>query len=169
MTSHLGQNPTDHVVLEMVLGVTGGFGTHRVEFVRTGPNGDQIPSPSPGGFRVPRDTMLVITDVDWQYANGGPGSMQTFRLDPLSGPRAGYGARVFESAVVLGPQGSGGASIAMTSGFAISPGARIGADATPGPFAPGAVQHCLLRGYLTPNVRYWLPRSVIDVLKRFTP
>jgi hypothetical protein len=152
VTTHLGQNPLDHVVLEIVGGMNGGYGPEKLDFVRNGPDGTRVSAPSPGSFRVPVGKLLVITDVDWQYAHGTPGDMQIFRLfaDPLSSSSPpGSGLRVFESAIVLGPQGSGGASIAMTSGFTISSKARIGADVFPGPTGLGGLQHVLLRGYLT--------------------
>ena len=152
MTSHLGQNPLDHVVLEIVMGMNGGYGPEKIDFVRNTADGTRAPAASPGAFRVPTGKVLVITDVDWQYAHGNPGDMQIFRLfaDPLSSTTSpSHGLRVFESAIVLGPQGSGGASIAATSGFAISSKARIGVDMFPGPLAQGGLQHCLLRGYLT--------------------
>ena len=81
-----------------------------------------------GQFRVPEGSALVITDVDWQYANESkPGTMQVFRLftAPLASDNA-TGSRVFESAIVLGPDRSGGASVAMTAGFVVSSKARIG-------------------------------------------
>jgi hypothetical protein len=151
MVSHLGQNPWEHVMLEIVMGMTGGYGPLAIEFVRTTADGVKAPGPPPGGLRVPSRKLLVITDVDWQYANGNAGQMQVLRLflDPLAGPTAGLGERVFESAVVLGPKGEAGRSEAMTAGFTVSSKARIGVDVVPGPTGPGKLQHLLLRGYLT--------------------
>jgi hypothetical protein len=100
----------------------------------------------PEGFRVPNGEVLVITDVDWQYA-GSPGSSQTFRvfIKPLKD--VGAGRRVFESTITLDREGRGGVSEAMTTGFIVSSNVRLAVDTTPG---GGQLQHALLRGYLMP-------------------
>ena len=155
MSTHLGQNPQDHVVLELVGGVLGGYGNAQLDWYRTLPNGTREIGAGPGGqFRVPLGSWLVITDVDWQYETTAspPSTMQIFRLFvvPLAstGP-SDPGLRVFESAVVLGPLSSGGASVAMTAGFVVSPDARIGVDVFPGPEGPpGGIQHAIIRGYV---------------------
>jgi hypothetical protein len=152
MSSHLGQSVVDHVVLSLVGGVKGGYGPSKLDWMRIFADGSHG-----GQFRVPKGAALVVTDVDWHYAHeSAPGMMQVFRLfiAPLSpGPGEGEtGYRVFESAVVLGPDRSGGASVAMTAGFVVSSKARIGVDVLPGPLGPpGGVQHSILRGYLTPE------------------
>jgi hypothetical protein len=98
--------------------------------------------------------MLIITDVDWQYVapdrGVSAGKMQVFRLfvenlaDTLSS------RRVFESPIVLSAEGEGGASVSMTSGFVVSPAARICPDVVPGPSGPPfGIQHAILRGYLS--------------------
>jgi hypothetical protein len=133
----------------MVMGMTGGFGPHLIDFVRINADGVTVSGPGGKGYRTPKKKMLIITDVDFQYANGTPGDLQTFRLmlEEIGG--SGPPNRVWESGIVLGPKGSGGASHAMTAGFAVSSKARIGADVIPGPTAPGHLQHVILRGYLT--------------------
>jgi len=100
----------------------------------------------PEGFRVPSGEVLVITDIDWQYA-GSPGSSQTFRvfIKPLAG--VGASRRVFESTITLDSEGHGGASEAMTAGFIVSSSVRLAVDTFPG---GGQLQHALLRGYLMP-------------------
>lgn len=152
MASHLGQEIGDHVVLELISGVNGGYGPQQYDWVRNMPDGSQEQGTGPGGqFRVPTGWALVITDVDWQYdVAAGAGTMQVFRLFVLStadDPDVG-GRRVFDSAIVLGPEGSGGASVAMTTGIVVSDAARLGVDVVPGAGGPGALQHAILRGYL---------------------
>jgi hypothetical protein len=157
MVSHLGQKIDDHVVLELIGGVKGGYGPQQHDWVRCMPDGTRAQGTGPGGqFRVPKGSALVITDVDWQYnLSSGPGVMQVFRLFvvPLDDDSPSAGNRVFESAVVLGTQGSGGASVSMTTGFVVSSKARLGVDVTPGPLGPpGGLQHAILRGYLISTV-----------------
>ena len=151
MSSYMGQRVADHVILALVRGITGGYGPANLDYVRILADGSREAGTGPGGqFRVPNGSALVITDVDWQYANEfAPGMMQVFRLfiAPLAGDDK-TGSRVFESAVVLGPDRSNGASVAMTAGFVVSSNARIGIDIFPGP--PDGVQHAILRGYLIP-------------------
>jgi len=159
MSTHLGQIPQNHVVLELIGGLKGGYGPNNLDWVRNLPDGTRENGTGPGGqFRVPIGSMLVITDVDWQYESTAsqPGTMQIFRLFVVSlastGPGFDPGLRVFESAVVLGPFSNGGASVAMTAGFVVSSNARIGVDVFPGPEGPpGGIQHAILRGYVTPS------------------
>jgi hypothetical protein len=100
----------------------------------------------PEGFRVPSGEVLVITDVDWQYA-GSAGTSQTFRVF-IKPPKApGPGRRVFESTITLDREGHGGASEAMTTGFIVASNIRLAVDTSPG---GGKIQHVLLRGYLMP-------------------
>ena len=82
-------------------------------------------------------------------------------LSLIAGENDGYGpglpsppgdTRVFESAVVLSAAGVGGATVAMTTGFAVASGATIGLDLIPGPEMDGtngSLQHAILHGYLT--------------------
>ena len=152
--SHLGQSVTAHVILELVHGYLGGYGPGNFDWIRILADGSRESGTGPGGqFRVPDGFALVITDVDWQYADASsPGTMQVLRLfvTPLKGNDL-TGSRVFESAVVLGPDRSNGAAVAMTTGFVVSSDARIGIDVFPGPIGPpGGIQHAILRGYLVP-------------------
>lgn len=154
MPTHLGQLPANHVVLEIVMGMNGGFGPTNVEFVRNQSDGRPAPAASPGCFRVPKGKSLVVTDVDWQYVHpqgaAGAGKIQVMRLflqnlaDPQSSAR-----RVFESTLLLGSLGEGGISVSMTSGFVVADTARIGLNLFPGPMGPpSGLQHAILRGYL---------------------
>jgi hypothetical protein len=151
MPSHLGQPPSEHVVLELIGGAAGGFGPGNLDFKRNLANGVS----APGVFRVPSGRFLVVTDVDWQYVHpqgaAGAGEIQIFRLfvHNLSQPQA-TALRVFESTITLSSRGKGGISESMTSGFVVSPAARIGVDVFPGPQGPPfGLQHAILRGYLT--------------------
>ena len=145
MSTHLGQPPENHVVLESLI-----FPEGWVDWERNFPDGTH------SGYRVPVGMMLVITDVDWHYESSEPGSTQTFRLflvatgrDPvLESILPAHQSIVFESPVVTGPLGSGGASVAMTTGFVVSSTARIRCDVYP---SRAGLQHVNLRGYLTPE------------------
>lgn len=155
MPTHLDQLPANHVMLELVGGMNGGFGPGNLDFVRNLSDGNHAVAPSPGSFRVPKGKFLVVTDVDWQYIHpqgtAGAGKIQILRLfvHNLTAPQSSA-LRVFESTVVLSSQGQGGISESMTSGFVVSPEARIGIDVFPGPAGPpSGLQHAILRGYLT--------------------
>ena len=137
MTTHLGQKPKDHVVLEIVGTAEG------LDFQRNLPDGT-----SSGIFRVPRGMVLVVTDVDWQYNAGTPGERQTLRLSIVNLADPTESRRVFESSVMLNNSGSGGISEAMTSGFVVSSAARLAVDEEPG---GGVLNHAILRGYLSPE------------------
>lgn len=143
--THLGQPPNHHVLLESIGVANTGDPIKDLDFFRILPDGTLTPS-GPAGFRVPPGEVLIITDVDWQYA-GSPGSCQTFRvfIKPLKDDAPGR--RVFESTIILNSEGHGGASEAMTTGFIVSSNVRLAVDTGPG---GGKIQHALLRGYLVP-------------------
>jgi len=141
--SHMGQPVGHHVILEAIGVANTGDPSRDLDFFRILPDGTMTPS-GPAGFRVPTGDVLVITDVDWQYA-GSSGSSQTFRvfIKPLKD--GDPGRRVFESTITLNGEGHGGTSEAMTSGFVVSANVRLAVDTSPG---GGKIQHVLLRGYL---------------------
>lgn len=143
--THMGQPASHHVLLEAVGVASTGDPSRDLDFFRVLPDGTTTPS-GPEGFRVPNGDVLVITDIDWQYA-GSPGSSQTFRvfIKPLKD--GDHGRRVFESTITLDREGHGGASEAMTTGFVVSSNVRLAVDTAPG---GGKIQHALLRGYLMP-------------------
>lgn len=145
--THLGQPPHHHVLLESIGVASTGDPSKDLDFFRILPDGTITPG-GPAGFRVPNGDVLIITDVDWQYA-GSPGSSQTFRIfiKPLKEGDLGPGRRVFESTITLSGEGRGGASESMTTGFLVSPNVRLAVDTSPG---GGKIQHALLRGYLVP-------------------
>ena len=141
----MGQPASHHVLLESIGVANTGDLAKDLDFFRVLPDGTMTPG-GPEGFRVPSGDMLVITDIDWQYA-GSPGSSQTFRvfIKPLKD--SDLGRRVFESTITLDGEGHGGVSEAMTTGFVVSSNVRLAVDTSPG---GGKIQHALLRGYLVP-------------------
>jgi hypothetical protein len=144
--THLGQPPANHVLLESIGVASTGDPATDLDFFRTLPDGSTTPS-GPAGFRVPARQVLIITDVDWQYA-GSPGTSQTFRIFIKSLKDSNSpGRRVFESTIELDGEGNGGISEAMTAGFVVSSEVRLAVDTSPG---GGKIQHVLLRGYLVP-------------------
>lgn len=137
MASHLGVNPSDHVVLEWV-----GNDEPIGAWLRIFPDAS-----TEFRFEVPAGRYLVITDVDWQFNAVDSPSRQnvTFRLyvAPLEDLTDSY--RVHESTALLDDSGYGGASEAMTAGFVVDETATIIWDSTP---LSHVVSHVLLRGYL---------------------
>ena len=150
-TSHLGRPASDHVTLEMVGGLKGGYGPDKLDFVRVLPDGTTEKTPDGLGWRVPEGRVLVVTDVDWQYQHpeGEAGKLQVLRLMVEGLGERPQSRRAFESAVVLSPQGAGAANVSMTAGFVVSSKARIAPDLTPGP--RGGLQHAIVRGYMMPE------------------
>ena len=152
MTTHLGQALADHVTLESVSGINGGFGDERRGWVRILPNGQSRGGPGGGNFVVPANRNLVITDLDWQYdAHGTTHAHRsvTLRLLVVAGdPSDDHGGRrLLESTITLSAAGTGGTVTSWTSGGVFGPGTRIGVDTSP-LTATGRLQHALLHGYL---------------------
>jgi len=77
MASHLGQTITNHVTLELVGGINGGFGNEGLGWIRILPNGVGQGGPGGGNFVVPGGKRLVVTDVDWQYDDHGTSNAGT--------------------------------------------------------------------------------------------
>jgi hypothetical protein len=138
--THMGQPASQLVLLESIGIADTGDPQQDLGFFRTLPTGAHTPT-SGKGFCPPRGKVLIITDVDWQYAGGAPGGMQVFRIFVA-------GQRVCESAITLSASGEGGISEALTTGFVVAPGKLLSVDTSPG---GGRIQHVLLRGYLAPN------------------
>ncbi len=149
MASHLGQNISDHVTLELVGGINGGYGGERLGWVRILPNGGIQAGPGGGNFVVPDRHYLVITDLDWQWNDHGAanaGAAVTLRLFVV-GPDNDQGRRLLESTITLSPSGQGGTTTHWVAGGVFGAGCRIGIDTSP--LAPGGhLQHALLHGYL---------------------
>ena len=148
---------SQHVVLEVVGGLNGGYGPAKLDFIRVLPDGSSQSGAGGLGWRVPAGQALVVTDVDWQYvhpqaaAYGDKIEVLRLFLENLSAP--GNSRRAFESTITLSSKGEGGASECMRTGFVVSSKARIGVDISPGPTGPpSGLQHLLLRGYLIAEV-----------------
>ena len=147
--THMKQYASGHVTLASVRGMTGGCGPGLREFRRVLPDGKG----ESGGWRVPEGKVLVVTDVDWQYAHPdhetAAGTIQVLRLFLENLAEPPLSKRVFESTITLNRQGQGGISEAMTSGFVVSSEARICHNVFPGPQGPPfGISHVILRGYL---------------------
>jgi len=144
---------SQHVVLEVVAGMNGGYGPAKLDFLRIQPDATAQAGAGGLGWRVPAGQTLVITEVDWQYVHpqgtAGADKIEVLRLFLESLASPGNIRRVFESTVTLSSKGEGGISESMTSGFVVSSKARIAPDIMPGPLGPpSGLQHLILRGYL---------------------
>jgi hypothetical protein len=148
MASHLRQPIANHVTLELIGGINGGYGPEQLGWVRILPNGGIQSGPGGGNFVVPRGKRLVVTDLDWQYDDHGTsnaGALVTLRLFVVS-PN-GSDRRMIESAIVLSSAGQGGTVTSWTAGAVFGPGTKIGIDTSPLPTAH-RLQHAMLHGYL---------------------
>jgi hypothetical protein len=148
MASHLGQAIANHVTLELVGGINGGYGPDSLGWIRILPNGGIQAGPAGGNFVVPRGKRLVVTDLDWQYDDHGTtnaGALVTLRLFVVS--PSGDDRRMMESTLVLSPAGQAGTVTSWTAGAVFGPGTKIGTDTFPLPTAHH-LQHAMLHGYL---------------------
>jgi hypothetical protein len=106
----------------------------------------QADGTSSGPFTIPGDTVLVVTGVDWLYVAGVPFATQALNVhvrnvaDPT---RRGSGLM---SSLTLDPDGNGGTSESMTSGFAFGAGGELRAEQV----IPmnGRIARVVLRGFL---------------------
>ncbi|NTW51637.1 MAG: hypothetical protein HGB22_03515 [Chlorobiaceae bacterium] len=148
---------SQHVTLEVVGGLNGGYGPSKLDFIRILSDGTSQSGPGGLGWRVPAGQALVVTDVYWQYVHpqgaAGFDKIMVLRLfiENIANPM--NSRRVFESTITLSSKGEGGTHEAMASGFAVSSKGRIGVDITPGPIGPpSGLQHLLIHGYLVADV-----------------
>ncbi len=147
--THLGQAPGEQVVLHSATGDTGcGFGAAGHSFRRVFQDGTGALQP----FAMPAERALVITDMDWLYhhpdgaAAAGTRVVLRLLIQNLADPDRQE--RMVESTILLNPEGEGGTSEAMTSGFAMTAAAQLCFDTMGGPAGPpSGVQHLILRGY----------------------
>jgi hypothetical protein len=149
MASHLGQSISNHVTLELVGGINGGFGPQQFGWVRILPNGGIEAGPGGGNFVVPANRFLVITDADWQYddhSTSHAGALVTLRLFVVA-PGDDDGRRLMESTIVLSGAGQSGTVASWTAGGVFGSGTRIGIDTVP-LGAANRLQHVMLHGYL---------------------
>jgi len=132
-TDHLGKQPSQHVVLQSA------GGSEFVQIFPDATHGDCC-------FRVPIGQVLVVTDVDWVFSSGVADQAQILRvfLNNLANPKLiNY---PFQSTISLNASGQGGGNQSLTTGFIVSPNARLGYDTLP---SSGVVYSVVLRGYLT--------------------
>jgi hypothetical protein len=100
---------------------------------------------------VPVNHALVVTGVDWQYRHdsgaGAAGFRQSFRLlvQNIAEPEKLEG--MFCSTIILGSQGEGGISEALSTGFVVSDKGRLVAE-TFGYLASPGLSEVYVRGYL---------------------
>jgi len=155
MASHLGQSIANHVTLELVGGINGGFGPDKLGWVRILPSGGIQAGPGGGNFVVPRNQLLVITDADWQYddhSTSNAGAQVTLRLFVVGPGDEEDGRRLMESTVVLSDAGQSGTVASWTAGGVFGPGTRIGVDTSP-LTSSNRLQHAMLHGYLIAKPR----------------
>jgi hypothetical protein len=147
MASHLGQAVSNHVTLELVGGINGGYGPEQLGWVRILLDGTIESGPGGGNYVVPARKRLVVTDLDWQYddhSTANVGAAVTLRLFVVGGDSD---RRLMESTIVLSSAGTGGTVTSWTSGGVFGAGTSIGIDTTPLPTA-NRLQHAMLHGYL---------------------
>jgi hypothetical protein len=143
--THVGAQVDDLVTLQVISGARNGCGAAKFDVVRVLPDGTSSADP----FRVPEGRALIITEMDWYYFNGPPGATVILSVIAENLRDASKRSSVFQSPIRLGPDGVGGASERMTSGFAISSAGRVCVDVLNGPEGyPVRLSKVLLRGYL---------------------
>ena len=150
--THMGVPPEDHVILQTlgVLGQCDALGLARYEFRTRMFMDGRVTS----DFSIPEGRVLVVTDFDWQYKHpqgaSKAGELTIMRLNITEG--SGFNSdyyRVLDSAIILGPEGSGGTSENLTSGILVASGSQLCMDVTPGSNGPpSGIQHAIIRGYL---------------------
>lgn len=150
MSSHLGQPIANHVTLELVAGINGGYGPDKLGWVRILPDGQVESGPGGGNYVVPRGLSLVITDVDWQYDDHGTSNAHaavTLRLFIVGRGEIPPARRLMESTITLSSAGQGGTVTRWTAGGVVGSGMRIGIDTIL--LAPAhRLQHVMVHGYL---------------------
>lgn len=99
-------------------------------------------------YSIPEGYTLIVTDVDWRAENGAPGKTAALQLHIAPSDLSYIGNCVFESTATLDSSGCGGASVSMTTGFAVSSGARLIATSYP---SNNYMKEILVRGYLVPS------------------
>jgi hypothetical protein len=143
--THVGTPVNDLVTLQVISGARNGCGPAKFDVVRVLPDGTS----SAEAFRVPEGRSMVITELDWYYFNGPPGATVVLSVLTESLRDASKRNAVFQSPLRLGPDGVGGASERMTTGFAVSSSGRLCFEVLNGSVGyPMRLSKVLLRGYL---------------------
>jgi len=141
--SHLGQPVNNHVTLGCYSSENGGSSITWT-FFRIFPDG------SVDNFAIPQGKALVVTDIDWSYNTGENNQAQTFSI-LMKVPKKEIRNVIFASTVLGDGNGTGGASVSMTTGFVVS---RMDAIEPTLEFG-GSLNDIILRGYIIdmPRVR----------------
>lgn len=100
-------------------------------------------------YSIPAGYTLIVTDVDWRVEGGTPGKTAALQLHIAKLNDGFLGNYAFESSAVLDSSGCGGASVSMTTGFAVSSNARL--IATSYPNNNNNMKQIIVRGYLVPS------------------
>jgi hypothetical protein len=143
--THVGVPVNDLITLQVTSGARNGCGPAKFEVVRVSPDG----TTSAEAFRVPDGRSMVITELDWYYFNGAPGLTVVLTVFAENLRDANKRSIVFQSPLRLGSDGVGGVTERMTTGFAVSSGARLCFDVLNGTLGyPMRLSKVVLRGYL---------------------
>ena len=143
--THIGTQVNDLVTLQVISGARNGCGSAKFDVIRVLPDGTS----SVEAFRVPEGRSMIITEVDWYYFSGPPGAMIVLSVLTENLRDSSKRSAVFQSPIRLGPDGVGGASERMTTGFAVSSSGRLCFDVLNGSTGyPMRLSKVLLRGYL---------------------
>lgn len=148
MASHLGQNISNHVTLELVGGIIDGYGSDKLGWWRILADGSKQLGPSGGTWVVPAGQHLVLTDIDWQFDDHGTANAGVLVVLRLFVVKGRTDQRLIESSIVLSDKGQGGTVTSWTAGGVFGPGTSIGIDTAP-IGSTGKLQHTMLHGYLT--------------------
>ncbi|MFZ5644709.1 MAG: hypothetical protein ACOY46_14055 [Bacillota bacterium] len=100
-------------------------------------------------YSIPQGYTLIVTDVDWRVEGGAPGKTAALQLHIAPLDVSYLGNYAFSSSAILDSSGCGGASVSMTTGFAVSSSARL--IATSYPNNNSNMKQILVRGYLVPS------------------
>lgn len=114
-------------------------------------NGEFDPPAGIFGYTAPAGKALVITETDWQFANGKAGDNVTLRIWLTWPGPPPLDRRVMESTITLGNAGSGGTSTVEKTGILVPSGVKISVDVYGTGKGNGKIQHILMRGYLIPG------------------
>ena len=117
--THMGQPSTNHVTLGTI-GFSGDI--ENLEFNRIIADGRMLPD----HFRVPKDKVLVVTNVDWRVDTGSPKGIKSLTIsiqyNASKKQNQAYRNVVFMSTMIADKNGAAGKSESMTAGFVVHVG-----------------------------------------------